>query len=683
MRRVVAFAFACALGVAFPACAQQVLFTVRPGLDGNVRRSHFWPISVDLKNTGESTQGVLCAALKGHEGSVVCRRVELPAGATKRVFLYMFPRWEYVDDVVVAFRPDRGRPTSHTARVRNFLRGDALIALVCEERIRPRFFYAMGKRFIPPRPEARNFAAAVEWKTAVAVVPAELAPERWEGYDGADVVVLGPRAAQKLTTAQAQAIARWVARGETLVVWGGERWRELADSPLAGLLPIAPRGCQVLGDAGKLAAWAGATPEPAGPVAVTTGELAAGEVCLRQDGVPLIARRTLGMGRVWFFAFSPLAEPLRSWPGMADVFARVLAEARWRAHGYVRTINELGLVRSAFAEGRKHHPSMLFVGLFLALYAVCLVPVNYLVLHALRRRELAWLTTIVIVAVFTAVAYAIGVRERGLATTVRTACAVEMRSGSRYGRVRSYTQIFSGRRAEYNVRFDGEGAAIFLPLQAGAVGTYPVPQDAELRVFQEGEENVAREFGVGMWSERWLGAEAVLRFDGPLEARLVRVGGCLRGTIDNRTGLQLEDAVLCYRGTAEFVGTIVPGIKKDVLMKLDEALEKRWFSTSFAGAPPADEEQYRRILLELEQRGPECESALQAKIDSTPRPSSGDSRRAVLRAVVENNGGAFCNADEAMLVAWAVNNPLPPEVDGEKVRGGHETLVLVHIPISK
>ena len=58
---------------------------------------------------------------------------------------------------------------------------------------------------------------------------------------------------------------------------------------------------------------------------VATGELEPDSaVVVSQGGLPLLLRRRIGFGEVWYLAADPASEPLRSWAGLPVFFRRVL-----------------------------------------------------------------------------------------------------------------------------------------------------------------------------------------------------------------------------------------------------------------------------------------------------------------------------------------------------------------------
>ena len=71
------------------------------------------------------------------------------------------------------------------------------------------------------------------------------------------------------------------------------------------------------------------------------------------------------------------------------------------------------------------------VGLFLLAYVLILVPINYLVLKRLDKKEWAWVTVPALVAVFAVTTYGVGYAAKGSSVFVNRAAVLETTAGER------------------------------------------------------------------------------------------------------------------------------------------------------------------------------------------------------------------------------------------------------------
>ncbi len=140
-------------------------------------------------------------------------------------------------------------------------------------------------------------------RIAVARVPST-APDRWWGYDSAQIVILKTAGATALRGTQIKALADWVRRGGLLVLTGGEHLSELLLGPLGQLAGVsAPSDHQIRSLEVVDANGRGRKPV-ALPAPVTMNDLCltAAEVVLHGNSLPLLTHRRHGAGTVMVLA---------------------------------------------------------------------------------------------------------------------------------------------------------------------------------------------------------------------------------------------------------------------------------------------------------------------------------------------------------------------------------------------
>ena len=169
-------------------------------------------------------------------------------------------------------------------------------------------------------------------------------PDSWGGYDGVDMVVVHDTFFRQLRDAQVSALERWVVAGGTVVFTGGADALQHESAGWGTLLPVRVTGLGERSSLPELSALGGGAPAPRGHIPVAESTVRDGTVLARQGDLPLVVRRVLGQGAVWFLAVDPTLEPLASWPGtlalwrsmeggesrpLLDFGARQVAEDSW------------------------------------------------------------------------------------------------------------------------------------------------------------------------------------------------------------------------------------------------------------------------------------------------------------------------------------------------------------------
>ena len=238
-----------------------------------------------------------------------------------------------------------------------------------------------------PGDRRRRSARGRKWRSSTSSFCRRWSPA-WEALD---ILVLDGIDTGRFTPAQRTALETWIQQGGQLLVTGGAGWQQTT-APLADLLPVSPQASRTVDDLPALSAWAARPFRDAGPYLLTAGTLTSGESLLQSDGIPLLARRSLGRGDVFFLALDPAAPPLVDWDGSAELWNLVAASAPPLPF-YATGVKQAYAARRAVGTlANLVLPSVWGVALFLAVYVFAVGPLNYIVLRRLKRIELAWLT---------------------------------------------------------------------------------------------------------------------------------------------------------------------------------------------------------------------------------------------------------------------------------------------------
>src|SRR5207237_142951 len=119
---------------------------------------------------------------------------------------------------------------------------------------------------------------------------------------------------------QRDALESWTAAGGLLVVAGGPGWQKTLGGLAKELLPVEVTGTQPLRSAKSLEQFFGEPIEDPGPWLVAQAKPTDGTVVVAEGETPLLVAARRGQGAVFFLAFDPSLEPLRSWRGSANLW---------------------------------------------------------------------------------------------------------------------------------------------------------------------------------------------------------------------------------------------------------------------------------------------------------------------------------------------------------------------------
>lgn len=548
--------------VCIPSYAAQMNAVV--GFDGTAKKGMWAPITVRIENpSGSELQGMLAPEpTQGADRvSPVCGiNALLPANSKKLYHVYTrLP--DRGDTLNVSLLRAFGVRDTKYVKMNIADTDDKLIVTVGPRSSRLSFL--AGEKLPAVRQTSSGYSNEVSIY-AGSIAPDEL-PERPAAYESVDVLVVPPDLPSSATTAAVKAVAMWVASGGTLVVTSGPDYRKCANDFCDELLPVKVTGEVDLEGMRALAGVSG-TPFPAGRAAVAANSLkpVIGEAVVAQGATPLVAERSYGAGKVVFLAFDPLTPPFHSWNGQIGFWKSILRSSDQKPMLSTgepardpRTYYDPEQVRQSAAMSsvvernpRIKTPPLATIGCFLLAYLIVLVPVNYAVLKRRRRLELAWLSTPIIVAVFTVGAYGFGYTMKGGRLQLRQATFVEGSSNARYARAVTDASLFSPGRRSYNITLS-DPVAICQAL--------PTSRKEALPLALLGDQAAIVDVPLAMWSSRTFESTSGRDLGGTLKADLTLNGNVLQGQIRNDTNLDLRDCFVVYGGQEYPVGKLGKG----------------------------------------------------------------------------------------------------------------------------
>ena len=292
-----------------------------------------------------------------------------------------------------------------------------------------------------------------------------LLPDNPEGYGSVSMLALMSDMTENMLSADAQqAIPAWVSAGGHLLVAGGGVPSRLAAPFFSHLLPAT---------------------------GTTTS--------LKNVGTALTG--DYGAGHVTRLSFDPDAARTVDWKSAGSFFGKLTAlDPGMPLMLTLRdAINQTTMVRNL------HPPSLTLIVIFLLIYLLLLVPVNYFWLKKIDKREMAWLTTPAIVLVFTVGAYGIGYMTKGHQLVLNMVSLVEAAAGQTTAETTDELLIFSPARASYHLSLGDSG----LLLREAAAEQNPngmprnnEPNLAPLELTTTDEKIEVEHVAVNMWDFR-------------------------------------------------------------------------------------------------------------------------------------------------------------------------------------
>ena len=407
-------------------------------------------------------------------------------------------------------------------------------------------------------------------------------PSAVVGLSGLNAVILDQFDSGTLDQVQAQALKDFVGLGGTLILTGGGSWRRTLTHLPTELQPLRPESTATaslapLSELGGVASTS--------PVQVAVGDLAGwAKVALASpEGWPLIVEGGYGAGRILALTFDPLAAPL---DGQLELAALSWSQAISR--GLSGALGGSPLAGLGFGKfqpnplggsgpgtwsaipgsidqllGETPAASSPPLGLLAALlggYGLMVSLLSYLLLRAVGRRGLLWVTVPALAIAFTAGAYMVGFGTRSPDYQL---IGVQVQRFGTDGMVETYGLggVLAPRRGD--IRLSGT-ANTLLSSMIPIFG--PSNNGASQPVVTVGQHPDVLFTNVAVWDMRPVQTLTVSREfqpgpDMPVAARLRLESGRIKGEVVNHTSRTVSDLQLLSASgaRASLAATLAPG----------------------------------------------------------------------------------------------------------------------------
>ncbi len=532
-------------GAAHATQQNPVTLDVRAGYDGNGQYhvGHWFPAVVVVANAGGDLRGSIEWRFPGDSEPAFRYDVDLPRGARKQVML-----------------PVVTNSSSNLAVLRLLVNGNPLVSR--NVRLFPIDINEIAVGVISSDPTLLNSLTSAQlvkgYTTVLSRLNLDLLPAEARLLEGLDVIVLHDLASATLSDGQRGALGHWVRLGGTLLVSGGPDAGRVA-AGLADLLPVDLGGDlranvpvdsieRLVGrrDLGNLLQG------------ITANRISPRPGARAIDRSDLIIERDVGAGRVIFAAFDIAA--LRAWPGESDLWSLILAvEDRMQIGASFRVRGE-NLVRDTLQLGALSLPSPAILLLLIAIYITVIGPVNFLVLRRMRRVDLAWVTTPILVAIFLALTYGASFVLRGTRPQISQLALVQAFEGVPGGQSTAFVSVFSPQRRTYTLGFAPD--ALVSP------GTFESFQFRSQPVNLSDSAATVSDLLIDVSSLRTLLVEQPVADVPAVQSQLIRDPQRLSGTLRNTSGETLRNAMIVVNDTAQTLGDVGAGASVEVSLSL-------------------------------------------------------------------------------------------------------------------
>ena len=532
------------------AATSPVTLTVHLGYQDVVKPGEWMPVTVDAKNTGAEIDGTLeiqegLNAQPGVGGFATYRQpISLAGGASKRIRAYILVD---ASGATITTRVVRNGRVVASKDAGAGSTTSTLIGVLSDQATALDGFAAVHPGSIAAR---------------VVHLRADEIAESAIPLRAFDILAIDDFATDSLTAGQRSAIADFVRAGGDLLLGTGAAWRKTLAGLSPAMLPINVSGTTTV----STALLGGSRVE------LASGTATAARIWLAAGNQPLLLERTVGAGTVTMATFDWNQEPVAGWSGTGALLRQLIARATFGAGGasqnfaYVMGMPESfgsrpsvsaksGALSSVLANlPGLNLPSLQLTGVLVLLYVLLVGPVNYVVLGAMRRRALAWVTVPLIAVIAAGGAYGAGVLTKGRSVQANQVTILHMQVGWDHAYQETYTGIMAPARGDYDAAIAG-GRPLITPITTnGGFGTGSGSGSIRVNLDNNGVTLPGMTaFVLGGFATESMSSAP------QLSARLQLVNGKLTGTIENHSSLTFTDAVLIAGDSFQTVGALKPG----------------------------------------------------------------------------------------------------------------------------
>lgn len=510
MQRTAYIALACAIllaalpGLALAAPPAGIELKAQVGYDGYVQQGRINPIIVDVTNNsaGTNVDGELILRYNDIE---YVTPLELPTPSAKRIFLY-FPCDNYAPFLSLQVRSKQWNETYEmNQHFKSNKAADTSILVIGSQSGELGVLNQLETVRLHRNLYVNSAASIGGSKTYVGYFKLDEIDPNPKFFARADVVVLSDIDYEQVTPQLAETLKACAAGGTSIVFSLGLNGAGLAGSALEDLCPLAVTGTRQLSSLGSLTQRYGI--QPGGMLATyAVGQVKPGaSVVADSDGVPAVVRQRWGSGTVTALAFDYSARPFRQNPQLAALFLDTTlsvpenVEVRnWFVHP-----EPLTKILQRLAEADPMQP--LFVLLFLLAYVVLVGPVNFLLLRALKRQTLVWMTIPLIIVSFAYAGLETGRLTRGSDNVTSSFQEVHVYPGASYTPYQSVLMIFTAERTRYSLKVPDKSAFLFasIPQQLDPVGFSGMNPARQFRGLTQGQLDNTLEPTVETTQGKW------------------------------------------------------------------------------------------------------------------------------------------------------------------------------------
>lgn len=575
-----------------PAAAETVniTVTVEEGLDGKVKRGEGFPASITLENNGGAFSGDLLIQYNPsyNTGGAISIHVDLPEGSSKT---YQVSVPGLIEDSQSYYQ---NQPLIHLYKG-EWKKGNE-VSFKGENSLKPKYINP-NDRVVGVLSENYDRLKELRVMPSIAMLPLtkEQLPKQGVGLEMLDFLVIDEYAVSQLEEEQQQAIQEWIRFGGVLVAGAAPD----ASGSYGSLYPLLPMKLEEekTGTTDFLLN-AKNTEIPFKEIPIFTGALEKESEVLQTSGnQPATIKKPYGNGVILQTSFSLGDQPISSWNGYSAWFENLMKEAQQNSMVSGRYGQDLyDQLYWEFAEQNEFFPASNYtlaeLITIMLIYLVIIVPVLYLVLKKMDKREHSWWVIPSLAIIMSAIVFGLGAKDRIAEPQLNQMGVYKMKEGMLTG-VQAST-LLSNRSGEYKLAFQKE--------QYRAVqhtnNSFTIDPTTGAVMEDKRKENEIIFNNVGYWSSKTIYGKAQKETEGAFVVDLSLKNNQLTGTIQNGYPYDFEE-VFVWSGNKKIkIGPLKAGETLQVNQKIAQSFLTGPVMLNNSGMYPGSQADLEKMKME-------------------------------------------------------------------------------------
>lgn len=553
-----------------------VVIKAQIGFDGRYKLGNWTPIVVDIENKGGDVQGDIEVEVRQPDRTsvvVFSAPAVVPSGTRKRFKLYA---------QINALQRDFVVKLTHKGKVLASAKVDDVVPVIPDS-------YLLG--LVTDDREALSYWKAslgsnrIFYQYEAVYLDVDDFPDRKEVLDNFMILIINNADTAKFSRQQVEALRQWIEAGGILILGTGASGYKTLAGLKDSIISFSTLGTEQVTKVPSLEIAGESTLQGNVPFEVMYLAIDGAQPVLEHEDKGIVWKIDCGKGYIFVAAFDIGLEPFISWTGNKMLWENILnahmsadkvsilknIDVR-RASGAWSASVKNDRIREALGAGMKSMdlPSFTKLLLILVAYLIVVGPVNYLILKKLDRREWAWFTIPLTVALFTAIIYGLGYMAKGDDIIVHAISVINLDEGSDAD-VESHVGVFVPKKGDYRVTvgdellltLGGQGIYYDYNMTPGSSQTDPPAGPVEARVVQ-GKHPSITFYNTSVWTMRDFMMVYPEDDLGGIEAQLYFEEDRIKGVIKNGMRYPLEDVIVYTYYGYQILGNFAAGETKQV-----------------------------------------------------------------------------------------------------------------------